>query len=385
MKILRRNGQGQFIGSRDGSLDGEGNSDVGKGKLPVTREEREARYEAARLRILGSAKPDEEDQTSFAAEKVISNPSSALGQKKTKTPRVDSDDGFEARSAYSMYNHDGLRRDLQNENVPYGGVSNHSYNVNYGQYPEQVYNNQSWYNAGIPQQPVMPFNGYSDMNLAGQMQSLSFQPNQMSSPTSRHHLQQSYQGYTISPQHIGYSQQQQQVITPNQSYGYYQQPYNYSSNNSSDSLQQNRLYFNPQSQAFIPGQQSSSPPAFVRPSFSKVNSPHINGYSTAFAQPGQFQVSRQPQHIIPPDPNTLNHPLPLPVFSQAYFKQDDQLNDSNQTQSEIENNVEKEAESKVKESVKNPATNLIHTESPTGLAKYAPMSSLPAKPPPPIQ
>lgn len=106
IKLLRRGidpgpaiANGSNINSKTNSDDDSGDDK----KRPVTREEREARYEAARLRIMGSAKPIENE--AYTKEKDESRSSSAAGKKskKKQQQRDNSDDGFEARSAYSSY------------------------------------------------------------------------------------------------------------------------------------------------------------------------------------------------------------------------------------------------------------------------------------------
>lgn len=106
MKILRR-GEGPAIAHdsnvlpKSGSEDGE-SGDEKKPKAPISREEREARYEAARLRIMGSAKPSELPE--LPKDKQDSRPGSVAEKKNKKKARADDDDdGFEARSAYSNY------------------------------------------------------------------------------------------------------------------------------------------------------------------------------------------------------------------------------------------------------------------------------------------
>ncbi|KAI7088730.1 hypothetical protein KC356_g3044 [Hortaea werneckii] len=106
MKILRRGidagpvlANGSNVPSKSGSEDGS--EDDKKPKPPATREEREARYEAARLRIMGSAKPTESPED--PRPKNDSRSSSVTGKKSKKKQRSNSEDGFEARSAYSAY------------------------------------------------------------------------------------------------------------------------------------------------------------------------------------------------------------------------------------------------------------------------------------------
>ncbi|KAK4985345.1 hypothetical protein LTR50_006022 [Elasticomyces elasticus] len=89
-KILRREAS-----KATSEADGDSGNDDQKSKALMSREEREAKYKEARLRILGSA-----EVTDSPPEKEDSRPSSGAGKKKSKRHRKDSDDGFEARSAY---------------------------------------------------------------------------------------------------------------------------------------------------------------------------------------------------------------------------------------------------------------------------------------------
>lgn len=103
IKLLRRGIDPGPAIANGSNLNSKNNSDEESGddkKKPVTREEREARYEAARLRIMGSAKPTEAEITK---DKDESRSSSAAGKRSKKKQRDTSDDGFEARSAYMSY------------------------------------------------------------------------------------------------------------------------------------------------------------------------------------------------------------------------------------------------------------------------------------------
>jgi hypothetical protein len=83
-----------------------GHDSENKDKSALTREEREARYREARLRIFGNADTLESESPDPAAsgeDKDISRSSSASGKKKNKKQRNYDDDGFEARSRYNVY------------------------------------------------------------------------------------------------------------------------------------------------------------------------------------------------------------------------------------------------------------------------------------------
>lgn len=94
MTILQR-GSGPAIANGSNNFsNSENDSDDEKKKAPATREQREAMYEAARLRIMGSATEGQKDQQQ-------SRSSSVTGRKHKKKPRADSDDGFEVNRSRS--------------------------------------------------------------------------------------------------------------------------------------------------------------------------------------------------------------------------------------------------------------------------------------------
>jgi hypothetical protein len=114
-KIMRRGGENNGAsngnsegpskaGSEDGSDPDQGTPNGSK-KGPLTREEREAKYAAARLRIFGDKEEAEmTDASKEGADKDISRTSSASGKKKpTKKQRNESNDDFEPRSQFPGY------------------------------------------------------------------------------------------------------------------------------------------------------------------------------------------------------------------------------------------------------------------------------------------
>lgn len=103
MKILRRDDTRP--NSRDGkdNADGDSGSDASRSKQQITREERTARYEAARLRIMGSARPSETDLTASNKDDDASRTSMNSATKRKPPKKLDTDDDFEARSAYNTY------------------------------------------------------------------------------------------------------------------------------------------------------------------------------------------------------------------------------------------------------------------------------------------
>ncbi|KAF2431793.1 hypothetical protein EJ08DRAFT_659486 [Tothia fuscella] len=88
--------------SKAGSEDGNGTPNGAKSKTDMTREEREAKYAEARLRIFGE-QAESAEAGKEGAEPDVSRTSSAAGKKKTKKQRNDSNDDFEPRSQFPGY------------------------------------------------------------------------------------------------------------------------------------------------------------------------------------------------------------------------------------------------------------------------------------------
>ena len=208
VKILRRGGE---VPTMTKTTSDTGDSDSEKNKAPLTREEREQRYEEARLRIMGSAKP--ETDGSSLKEKDESRSSSAAGKKKTRKQRTNSEDGFEARSAYNTFQGTAS---YNQSGVPESGGSAAYYPVypenGAGMYgPASTFTPQNYgavYGQGAPCQPQYPWlqQGYAGGGEAGGQQweqkqqngndlatdfqqSMTFQPHKthppMSSPNQR--------------------------------------------------------------------------------------------------------------------------------------------------------------------------------------------------------
>ncbi|EON62867.1 hypothetical protein W97_02092 [Coniosporium apollinis CBS 100218] len=97
-------GASKATSEAEGSDGGEGE---GKSKAALTRQEREAKYNEARLRIFGNVEETKADGEIAAEEKDrdkdASRSSSASGKKKGKKQRGNNDDGFEARSQFVSY------------------------------------------------------------------------------------------------------------------------------------------------------------------------------------------------------------------------------------------------------------------------------------------
>ncbi|KAF4551808.1 Hypothetical protein D9617_12g036980 [Elsinoe fawcettii] len=414
MKILRRSENGTRPSSREGIADGDSGSDVGKSKFPVTREEREARYEAARLRILGAAKPGEDVAAlALPREKDESASNSVIGKKKNRKQRSDSEDGFEGRAAFSMYAPGSVAQIpkgqgyQQAETTPmqhaqhtqYTGQS--MYGNSYGPTmdnasAQQHWNSQPFY-SDAPQVPqAWSQDQYGGYYLANQMQGMTIrQPTTMPGYTSPmgqaaalHYgspsQMQAYPVYPAMPQNYPepYSgpfppqpYQNSQAYQSGQPYAYGMLPHR---NNGGGKRQNphhplpgsfNRQYFNPQSQAFVPTQNAHS----YRQPYMAPYSPAMSHASATHATPQHLQrqhsshsnTNGAPQHhtLIQPNPQTLTHPLPQPVYT------------SNGPQPNAGQNGNKD------KAMPSPQNSGPPKES--SIAKFA-APSLPAKPPPPI-
>lgn len=409
-----------------------GDSDGDKNKTPLTREEREQRYEEARLRIMGSAKP--EADASIAKEKDESRSSSVTGKKKPKKQRTDSEDGFDPRSAYSSYppgssyaqsgtpdnngaaayyptytdGGNGSVYSVPNAYAP------QTYNAVYGQnmqsqasYPwlQQGFNN---YPDGAGQQWDQSHQNANDLASDFQQQ-MSFQPpNMQGAPQQGPYGYQSQQPHTPSwpqgtpyqsnyPPPAGYQygasdrpassashgSQYGYGISPNQMQGQYM-GYN------NGAFQ--RPSFNPQSQAFIPGYPGRVGPQGFMPNMA----PNGNGFNAyGPPQPLQRQNSTHSQassyngqrpnsdsvNTRGPGPNNngLTHPLPQPVFSPNVAMP---FQNQKQQQQQQQQGVTSRSTSGVGgPNSRSPVPGVQPGES--SIAKWGNPASLPAKPPPP--
>lgn len=299
IKLLRRGIDGGPAIANGSNINSKTNSDEDSGddkKRPVTREEREARYEAARLRIMGSAKPTDSETSK---EKDESRSSSAAGKRSKKKQRDNSDDGFEARSAYSSYfapsyssagytSQPVAFQNPQGTNVAqfspspygpqdmggapqYGGVQNTSAQWGGSPYPGSD-GSQSWYQGSQPFDLSKTFN-----------QAMSFQNSPMAD--------------------------QQQAVSSPYAQGYGQQPYGLPS-----SWQQQQQAPPPapqqQQQGFAPGQPSSAnygPPQ----SYSERNQmPAYTAQQQQQQQQQNYPFGQLPSQNLGRAPSALEHPLP---------------------------------------------------------------------------
>lgn len=438
MKILRRSGNESQPGGRHGvpsnkpGSDGDGDSgsdgDGVKSKAPASREEREARYEAARLRILGAAKPSEDQ--AIAKEIDESRSSSAAGKKKMKKVRSDSEDGFEARSAFNTYTTTGVAADgvvgpnPATQMYPQYAMG---FQAGYGQ-PSSPYATQEAFNNGYPQVASpntnaypwsqQPYSGYQEYatqgfgqpqtsvnDLAtGFQQSMSFhEPS-----ASRNYAA------NVNPMiamRSGDAQQAQESQRWNQSYSPQPSwPQIYPAQQQSPSHQDqgqylfgmlpgqmqmagkrggnpnhpipgsfNRQAFNPQSQSFIP-EQHASPlmGAYSQRVMSPSNNPNMApGYASLYGMQRQNSSHSQGSAYSSPRPGLaessmlrsghgLTHPLPQPVFSPSV----PMPYQTSQQQSHPEMSRQMHE-------------NQYNDRAPSSIAKWGASASLPPKPPPP--
>ncbi|OQO05321.1 hypothetical protein B0A48_09089 [Cryoendolithus antarcticus] len=326
MKILRR-GDGNPAIANGSNMTSSANSESGEDdrKKAVSREEREKRYEAARLRIMGSSKPAEPLD---AKDNGVSRSNSAAGKRKKK-PR-DTDDDFQARSAYSSFF------------TP--SSSANSYHLNTVAYPtapvstENVQQMPAWYNM---QQGTVPYSGY--INPLTQQWSPAIGPSAQDAPQQWNGA--TMPGYDVSS-HFAQAmmlQQQSQAwpangYAPSSSQTYQPMPYQMSPNwqqlpqtsqppqyhtqrMSGSADQISPMYSNnghsqwpdrPQ----IPSRKSSQQSAqYMNPSSTPPQSQKV---SYAEAQAQGYAYGLLPSAALGRPPNALEHPLPG-SYKNAHF------------------------------------------------------------------
>jgi len=413
--------------SKSPSETGDGNEDDKK-KVPASREEREARYEAARLRIMGSAKPTDSPEASKDTQE--SRSSSALGKKNKKKTRFDSDDDFEARSAYSniyttSFGSDGPQ--------PYGYAdytdsSNGQYS--HGPYaqanpmpPYSTGNNGYWTHQTAPPmespQGWMPHqhNGY---DLSADFQrAMSFQQQPTQSQTPNAPFSPAHGQPYPAPQQAWPQQRPQAPMSspprpgvvgghhysspgpmhgmpsyaygelPSQTFGRLPNPLEHPLPGSYPGNYKGRN-FNPQSQSFVPGQpngvayfppngpvgQGFSPAPNVPPQLQRQNS--TQSHASPFGSPHRNQaLSAQRLHA---SQQPIMHPLPQPVFirqpSPSLPLPPKPANNNLPYPKAVDHHHASEI----------PLGGLGEFMQPlSGLAKWGTPSSLPAKPPPAVE
>lgn len=444
IKLLRR-GVDSGPAIANGSMNSKTNSDDDSGddkKRPVTREEREARYEAARLRIMGSARPSESDASK---EKDESRSSSAAGKRSKKKQRDNSDDGFEARSAYSSYfapsfSSNGYTSQpvaYQNPQNPqganaaqfsstpyaapdmaapyqYGAVQNASAQWGGSPYPAPD-GNQSWYQGSQPYDMSKNFSqamsfqtadqqatasspyaqaygqqSFGAPNAWQQQQSLASGP----APSSGYGSSQSYSDRSPMPPYTSQQQQQQhqhQLHMQQQNYPFGQLP-SQNMGRAPSALEHplpgswKSPHFNPQSQTFVPGPanntglQPFTPP---RPSTGTNNAlPHGMPYPLERQMSSQSQGSSfgSPHHAMhgAGGPRMSTQPLTHPL-PQPVFPRQSSPNVSLPPKPMLGHQVHAE------QARQSPSS--VNQQSPqnSSIAKWGAPASLPAKPPPSVE
>ncbi|KAF2101072.1 hypothetical protein NA57DRAFT_74663 [Rhizodiscina lignyota] len=309
-KIMRRGGDKSISGTNTASnsegpskttseAGGDSASDGGLGgdsktKAAITREEREARYREARLRIFGTAEEPEAPETPEPASEDISRSSSASERKKSSAKKQrnnNNDDGFEARSQY-YYGPPVMAPGYGSDGVYYGNYQTMTSPVTpiyVNAYPQVVatdnLQNYAWpsqsYSQDTSMQAYQSSNQVNyDLSNDYQRGMQSFQnPKPMSQPATSmpspsmaplplHYQPQMAQGvqtWTPPPQFdANYQATQRSQSSPTQNiqpipYAYGQLPGPAYQNGKPLSNQHpipgsfNRQQFNPQSQAFVPG------------------------------------------------------------------------------------------------------------------------------------
>lgn len=364
MKILRRGdnvgptiANGSNAQSKTGSENGESGNE--KSKYPLTREEREAKYEAARKRIMGSAKPSETGDDPL--EKDISRSSSTAPKKTKKKQRNDSDDDFEARSAYSAYYttpftsagpiptsygfaHGASAHEGQFAQTSHGQQVNHTSKQQYGASAGAAWQNQAtFHQQQQTSSPWMP-NAPQPYDLSNDFQhAMSIQSPSLPSPqTHSHSAWQAQQSQQLGPSPQQW--QGQSHNTPGYSHATHPYADQFRPSSSSSELQsqfQNQPYAYGQlpSQSY-PGRPSSNlehplPGSYKGKHFNPQSQSFVPNYSTpqALAMPMQPFMSQVPQAGHPqysaygmpsPSQQSSNYPQQVPYQQQGPYQQQQQ-------------------------------------------------------------
>ncbi|KAK0249313.1 hypothetical protein B0A54_01213 [Friedmanniomyces endolithicus] len=428
MKILRRGMDtapaivnGSNLASKSGSDDEEDK----KSKLPLTREEREARYEAVRLRIMGASRPSGSPED--PKPKDSSRSSSAAGKKLKKKQRSDSEDGFEARSAYSAYytppygttgttpNTFGYAPSHNEPTIHRAPLNRDGSHGAYQPYAVQGQGNMQWsgygYQDAAGQQS--PYDLAQDFQRAMSLQTMAVPQHAVMQPG--YNYQQQYYGAQQSWPAPPPQQQQYQMLPPpvngqSSFYGSYQsqgqqtsmhelQPYRFGQlpsqnypGRTPNSLEHplpgsyKGKHFNPQSQAFVPTQTSSlSARPFTPQGSAQIGTGTSSPYaanSPLLSMHGQASTYNSPHHAhAVPTPSyaqaqPMLHPLPQPVFPR-------------QPSPSLPLPPKPSALLQQQPSIQPNATAPLHAslaqQTSNGIAKWGTPASLPAKPPLPAQ
>jgi hypothetical protein len=238
--------------SEDGSDPGRGTPNGSKSKAALTREEREAKYTAARLRIFGE-EAESAEASKEGIEGDISRTSSAADKKKAKKQRNDSNDDFEPRSQFPGY--------YPNQYAANGYPADAYF---YPQYSGMVASPPQFNVPQTGSSPVMYPNAFHQMDTQGQYAFMS------------------PQGYPVSPNG---------AMAP----GYGPAPANY---DLSSHFQQSMQFQNP------------SPSGQMPPSAPKPNSP---SYQAPYQGQPQQQMPGQPQ-MMPYESYPYGQPGFMPMY-----------------------------------------------------------------------
>jgi len=373
------NSAGASKATSDAGGDSASDLNANDGKKHETLEEKAERYRKARMRIFGVTGDSEAAQAlpdALEAENDASRSSSANGKKKKKRQPNYSDDGFEARSQYTVapsypgnaYSGEGvvygpmpsMMTSPQFQPAPVNNQMQTSYGSGYA-YPQMMqqdgqntmmWSPNSYSSYGFEGQNYYGQSTSNDYELASSFnRGMQFQ----STPTPSQAMP------NMSPQMGGYGQyqptyQQQQYGQPaynrpmssGQSatpgpYAYGQLPHPYQNgyqqnNNHPIPGSYNRQQFNPQSQAFIPGggrtpmmqQQMPYMHSQAIPNYTNYQMPNLNqrttpqtSHQSPFGSPRLHQsntpssfsrsTSNQGQtSTLPHIQQPLAHPLPQP-------------------------------------------------------------------------
>ncbi|KAI7172237.1 hypothetical protein KC316_g10768 [Hortaea werneckii] len=443
MKILRRGidagpvlANGSNVPSKSGSEDGS--EDDKKPKPPATREEREARYEAARLRIMGSAKPTESPEDSRP--KNDSRSSSVTGKKSKKKQRSNSEDGFEARSAYSAYytppyNAHGLNASSygfpafmdsaqgQQSATPVAFRQSVA-PQGFSPYAAQMASGIPWAAQGFPAAggtnqsswPQQPQHGF-DL-AANFQQAMSFQQPAQSTQTSNtspasfaSSYQQQYYGGHQAWTSQGYPPSNGQGNPPNSAYfsGNQYRPQSSAGNQGNQNYQYGQLpsqalgrppsklehplpgsykgkHFNPQSQTFVPGQQgeqAEESQQYVPPHVSATNQqgfgPNYAGQhlrqASAPMQGPAFGSPRQPSGSS--STQGLSQPMIHPLPQPVFPRQP-----SPNLPLPPKPSTTPQRPVQQQQQLSAPSPTMANGNQNSSISKWGTPASLPAKPPP---
>ena len=263
-----------------------------KEKPKLTREEREAQYEAARKRIFADVPETNENNTGGESSASISRSSSASGKKRGHKQRTPKDDSFEARSQFNAF-YPGM---------PYANNQTHFGRQQNVSYPQQPYTPVAQANSAGSgyASPVPSFQSF-DQQQYGQIPQYGMGPVQFGQQIGWPMMQNEQSGgyYPYDPSNVGAATMPQQspnmssppinqYAQPLQQYGAPSTPWSQSPYQ--NSFQQNSVAMN-------------SPPVHWPQYPSQGPMPAMTG------TPSPYQYGQYPQQYGAGTPNG-QHPLP---------------------------------------------------------------------------